>query len=407
METRELEKKIKKEISFFRIAVVLVLIVITFFLFVLWLAYKETASLSQEQIPVFQKETEDYTPATQHEETIINVVRNVSPAVVSVVVTKDIPIIERRLDVFEDPFGFKFQIPQYEEKGTEKKEIGGGSGFIVSANGMVLTNRHVVQEVDAQYTIFTNDGQSFTAEVIARDPVQDLALMQIKENKTFPTVKLGDSNKAVIGQTAIAIGNALGEFKNTVSVGVVSGLDRTVSIAEAGRVYTFEKVIQTDAAINKGNSGGPLLNLKGEVIGINTAMAIGAQNIGFSVPINKAQRMIQSVLDHGEIVYPFLGVRYLTVDSSVSEEYGLTVDYGAWVVKGGNNEPAIDPSSAADKAGLKENDIILEFDGKKITKDNSLAQIILDYHPGDRVSLKVLRDSKEISIEAVLGKMNN
>jgi len=397
-----MERK-EQETKLFNLAVSLVVVTALFVVTILTFFYFSEEKQSQPALVYLKNEVEDYVPVTQHEEAIINVVENASQAVVSIVVTKDVPIIERRMDVYEDFFGFRYQIPQYQEKGTEKKEVGGGSGFIVSPQGLVLTNRHVVEDTQAEYTVFTNDGQSYQAEVIARDPVQDLAIMQIQEKKTFPTIKLGDSDKAVIGQTAIAIGNALGEFKNTVSVGVVSGLDRTVSVAEAGRVYTFEKVIQTDAAINKGNSGGPLLNLRGEVIGINTAMAIGAQNIGFSVPINKAKKMMESVFTYGEIVYPFLGVRYLIVD----ETSNLPVDYGAQIIQGDQGEPAIEPNSAAEKAGLKENDIILEMDNKKISRDNSLAQIILNYNPGDKVTLKVLRDNKEFSVEVILGKRND
>jgi len=350
-----------------------------------------------------ETEKEEYIPVMEHERAIIGVVEEVSPAVISIVATKDVPIIERHFDVFEDPFGFRFQVPQYEDRGTERREVGGGSGFIISPEGMVLTNRHVVEDESAEYTIFTNEGEKFDAEVIARDPIQDLAIMRIQGEEIFPTVRLGDSSKAIIGQTAIAIGNALGEFKNTVSVGVVSGLDRTISVIEGGRVYTFEGVIQTDAAINRGNSGGPLLNLDGEVIGINTAMVIGAQNIGFSIPINVAKRTIESVVTHGRIVYPFLGVRYFIVDQKVMEENNLPVDYGAWVV-GERGEPAVFPGSAAEKAGMKEWDIILEFDGKRISRDNHLARVIVEYDPGDEISLLIMRDGKEMLVEAVLGE---
>ncbi len=343
--------------------------------------------------------------ALSHEAAIIQAVESVSPSVVSIVASKDVPIVERRLEVFEDDFGFEIRVPHYEEKGTREQEIGEGSGFIISSQGMVLTNRHVVDDKEANFTIFTNQGDKFDAEIIARDPVYDLAILQIiSEDTQFTKVKLGDSSGIIIGQTAIAIGNALGEFRNTVSVGVISGLERTISAIEGDKRYVFEGVIQTDAAINRGNSGGPLLNLKGEVVGINTAMAIGAQNIGFSIPINEAKRAIESVINRGEIVYPFLGVRYLIIDDKIAQENDLEVNYGAWIIDGSAGEPAIEPGSAAESAGIRKDDIILEMNNQIINKDNSLAREILKYHPEDEVSLKILRDGQEIMKEVILGE---
>ncbi len=281
--------------------------------------------------------------------------------------------------------------------------MGGGTGFIISSDGLVLTNRHVVADLDAEFSVLTNDGRTFSAEVLIRDPIQDLAVLKIKEEDDFPTVRIGNSSNVRIGQTVIAIGNSLGEFRNTVSVGVVSGLGRSISATDGRTVQILMNVIQTDAAINRGNSGGPLLNLKGEVIGINTAMAIDAQNIGFSIPINKAERMIDSAIAGEDLVYPFLGVRYLMVDSSVKREYRLTVDHGALIV-GDLNQPAIDPGSAAEKAGLMEGDVIIEFNGRIIDKDNHLAGVILNYNPGDEVEMKVIRDGREIIITAILGE---
>jgi len=346
------------------------------------------------------------------EEAVINAVKENSPAVVSIIISKDLPILEEYyinpFEEFKDFFGQglpNIQIPQYRQKGTEKREIGGGTGFIISNDGMVLTNRHVVLDKEAAYTVLTNDGKKFPAKVSARDPVQDLAIIKIEAlGKSFPVVKLGDSANLQIGQTVIAIGNALGEFRNTVSVGVISGLGRTVTASGAGMVETIEDVIQTDAAINQGNSGGPLLNSKGEVIGINTAMASGAENIGFAIPINKAKRAIQNVKDFGKIVYPFLGVRYRLLNEKTEKENQLPVDFGAWLIAGDNGEPAITPNSPADKAGLKENDIILEFNQEKITTDNSLAKIIQKYNPGDKVSLKVLSGGKEKILSVVLSE---
>lgn len=365
-----------------------------------------------------EKETiKEYIPQTTQEEAIIKVVKETSPAVVSIVISKDVPILE---EYFYNPFeGMpgtpEFLIPQYRQKGTQKQEIGGGTGFIVSSDGLILTNKHVVLDPEAEYTVFTNDGKKFPAKVLAKDPVQDLALIKISQEgglnekgefvtKSFPTVRLGDSSNLQIGQTVIAIGNALGEFRNTVSVGVISGLSRTISASGGGLVETLEDIIQTDAAINKGNSGGPLLNLKGEVIGVNTAIALEAQNIGFTIPINKAKRDIEQVKKSGEIVYPFLGVRYVLVNEAIKEKNNLLVDYGALVMKGDQGEVAVTSGSAAEKAGLKEGDIILYFNDEKITTDNSLAKIISDYNPGDKVVLKILRNKQEKNIEVVLGE---
>jgi S1-C subfamily serine protease len=336
---------------------------------------------------------------------------------VSIVISKNVPVYEQQfVDPFSDnsnnPFGdlfpgFDFQIPQQVQKGTQLQEVGAGSGFIVSADGLVLTNKHVVSDNKAEYTVFTNDGQKYTAKVLALDPVQDLAVIKItSDGKKFQPVTLGDSSGIQIGQTSIAIGNALGQFSNTVSVGVISGLERTISASDQLGSFSenLEGIIQTDAAINAGNSGGPLLNLKGEVVGIDTAMAQGAQDIGFAIPINMAKKDIDQVVKTNKIVYPFLGVRYVLVDPQVKEKYKLSVDYGVLVLKGNKGEAAVTAGSGAEKAGIKEKDVILEINGQKITKDNTLAKAILNYNPGDKITLKILRGGKEISVDVILGE---
>ena len=263
-----------------------------------------TPQFKKEQLPLAPEASPGYIPQTSQEQAIINTVKEASLAVVSIVITKDVPIIDQYyINPFEGFFGepFGIEIPQYQQKGTQKQEVGGGSGFIVSSDGLVLTNKHVVFDVKADYTVLTNDGKKYPAKILAKDPAQDLAVLKI-EGKNFPTVELGDSDKLQIGQTIIAIGNALGEFRNTVSVGVISGLGRTITAEGGGFVETIENVIQTDAAINKGNSGGPLINLKGEVVGINTATVMGAQNIGFAIPINRAKKDIEQVKTTNKIV---------------------------------------------------------------------------------------------------------
>ncbi|MFH1461194.1 MAG: trypsin-like peptidase domain-containing protein, partial [Patescibacteria group bacterium] len=226
------------------------------------------------------------------------------------------------------------------------------------------------------------------------------------ENK-FPVVKLGDSDKLQSGQTVVAIGNALGEFRNTVSVGVVSGLGRTITASGGGLVETIEDVIQTDAAINKGNSGGPLLNLKGEVMGINTATVLDAQSIGFAIPVNKAKKDIEQIKTFGKIVYAYLGVYYIIINEDLQKAYDLPIAYGAWVGRNASGEEtptAVIEGSVAEQAGLERDDIILEFNNEKITTDNSLAKIIQKYDPGDKIVLKILRGEEEKTLEVTLGE---
>ena len=363
------------------------------------------------EVPGLQKIIEkNYVPQTTQEEAVINAVNGASPAVVNIVISKDLPFYEQ---YYINPF-----YSQYRQKGTQKQDVGSGTGFIVSQDGMVLTNKHVVLDEAADYTVFTNDGRKFSARVLARDPLQDLVILKIETEKTidengaliqkdFPVVKLGDSDKLQIGQTVIAIGNALGEFRNTVSVGVVSGLGRTITASSGDFVETIEDVIQTDAAINKGNSGGPLLNLKGEVIGVNTATVLDAQSIGFAIPVNKASKDITQVKSLGKIVYPYLGVYYALITQNLKEKSNLSVDYGAWVgrdASGQKTDEAVIAGSAAEKAGLKRDDIILEFGGEKITTDNSLAKLIQKHNPGDKITLKILRDKTEMTLEVTLGE---
>ena len=351
-----------------------------------------------------------YVSNIPYEQAIINAAKNVSPSVVNIVISKNLPTYEQK---YIDPFGDlipDIQIPQQVQNGTKLQEVGAGSGFIVSVDGLVLTNKHVVSDTSAEYTVLTNDGKKYKAKVLALDPVQDLAVIKIQldgaqAGKKFASVTLGDSSGVQIGQTAIAIGNALGQFSNTVSVGVVSGLGRTISASDQMNSVseTLEGIIQTDAAINSGNSGGPLLNLRGEVIGIDTAVAQGAQDIGFAIPINMAKKDIDQVVATNKIVYPFLGVRYIVVNTDVQQQYKLSVDYGALVLKGDKGEPAVTAESAAEKAGIKEKDIILEVNGEKISAGNSMATIIQKYNPGDKVTLHILRSGKEMDASVTLG----
>jgi len=260
--------------------------------------------LETEVIP---KEKEIYLPVVSQEQAVINVVKQASPAVVSIIIIKEVPVYEIYYEDYVDVFGYGVRVPRQKQNGTEKQRVGGGTGFIVSKDGLVLTNKHVVSDKDATYTVITNEGNNYSATVLARDPFQDLAVLRIDKDtsvnetgaiaqKPFPIVKLGDSSAIQIGQTVVAIGYALGEFRNTVSVGVISGQGRTITATDGGGVSeTLTDILQTDTAINRGNSGGPLLNLRGEVIGINVAVAEGAQSIGFAIPSNKASKDIEDV----------------------------------------------------------------------------------------------------------------
>lgn len=361
-------------------------------------------------LPIAEEKEKSQPTAEKKPMSIADIAELVSPAVVSVIVSKYVPVIEEYyynpFEEFEQFYGqpFGFQIPQYREKGRELQEVGGGTGFIISSDGLIITNKHVVYDEDAEYTVLTNDGKKYPAPVLARDPIQDIAILDISAIN-LPTVKLGNSDDLRIGQTVIAIGNALGEFRNTVSVGVISGLARSVTASGGGMTEQLEEVIQTDAAINQGNSGGPLLNLYGEVIGVNTAMAMGAENIGFAIPVNKVKKDISDIKTKGKISYPFLGVRYILINKTLQEKNNLPVDYGVLVVRG--NEPgdvAVMPGSAADRAGIVENDIILEIDGVKINQKNTLAKLVLKHSVGDKIILKIFHRGEEKIIEAELGE---
>ena len=341
------------------------------------------------------------------EEKIIKTVKDVSPSVVSIAIYKNMPVYQYQQsqdplqDLFGNPFG-DFMVPQI--KGYEKQEVGAGSGFIVSEDGLVLTNKHVVEDATAEYKVIANDKKEYAAKVLARDPAQDLAILKI-EGSGFSPLKLGESNDLQIGQTVIAIGNALGEFQNTVSTGVVSGLSRSITASGGQMQETLENVIQTDAAINSGNSGGPLLNMSGEVIGINTAVASQAQGIGFALPIDLAKRDIEQVKNNSKISYPFLGVRYTLITPETAKQQNLSVDYGAMISKSANdNSPAVVAGSPADKAGLKEKDIILEFNGEKITQENTLTKAITAHLPGDKITLKIMRNNKQFLADVTLGE---
>ncbi|HHX58587.1 MAG TPA: trypsin-like serine protease [Candidatus Moranbacteria bacterium] len=346
------------------------------------------------------------------ESAVMKVVEQSSHSVVSIIVTKDVPKLNSFFEeqFFSDPFFNPFGMPDSRQKESnepniEKKEIGGGTGFLVSEDGYIMTNRHVVKDSQAEYTVVMNNGDKIKADVIARDTLMDLAVLKINTDKKLVAVKLGDSDKIRVGQTVVAIGNSLGEFRNTVSKGIISGLKRDVKAGDrlTGQTEALDGVIQTDAAINLGNSGGPLFDLDGNVIGMNVAMAYGAENVGFAIPIKDAISVYQSVKEHGRIVRPFLGVRYIILNEAIAKTNNLPVDYGVLILGGGSRgELAVIPGSPANKAGLVENDIILEFDKVKLTDENNLSKLIQKKNVGDEVELKILSKGEEKKVKVTL-----
>lgn len=328
----------------------------------------------------------------QEESDTIATVEKVRPAVVSIVVSKDVNKLYQN-NLFSP---FFFQSPS--SGSDQKQEIGGGTGFFLSDDGLVLTNRHVVADDTAEYTVITLDGTRYdNVKVLARDTVNDMALLKVDGNN-FPTVELGDSGSLNVGQTVIAIGNALGEYQNSVTAGIVSGLGRSITAGD-GYGQSSERltdIIQTDAAINAGNSGGPLVNLAGQVIGVNTAVDYSGQSVGFALPINSLKPEIQSVKDQGKIVRPYLGVRYVLITDQIAKQNSLPVSHGALLLRGQQRgDLAILPGSPADKAGLEENDIVLEISGQKIDENHDLTAEINKHNVGDQVKLKVWHDGKE------------
>lgn len=312
---------------------------------------------------------------------VTRVVKDVAPAVVSIIGKSEV----------RDFFGFI--VPQE----------GRGSGFIITSDGLILTNKHVVEDEQADYTVISADGKEYPAKVLARHPTLDLAVVKI-EATSLPVVKIGDSDKEQVGEWVIAIGNALGEFQNTVTVGVISAKDRVLKDSSDRPIPELTGLLQTDAAINQGNSGGPLLNLAGQVVGINTATASKgvAEGIGFAIPINAGNSAIESVKKSGRIIVPYLGVRYFQNNKEVAKKNNLAVDYGAIVRRDEPDTLAVVPGSPADKAGLQENDIILEINGDRVDENHSLATLLLKYNVGDKVKVKYLRADKENTVEVVL-----
>lgn len=350
---------------------------------------------------------------TSEDQQTIQAVKRVSPAVVSIVISK-VPTAQT-LDInavpFNDLFGDNGSVNVVPQKKTntgttttlEKVEVGGGTGFIVSSDGLIVTNRHVVEDTEADYTVLFPDGTRLPAKVVDRDVLADVAILRV-DKKDLPTVHFGDSSSIAIGQTVIAIGNALSEFHNTVTKGIISGTNRHVTAGDGlSNDEVIEEAIQTDAAINLGNSGGPLVDLEGNVIGMNTAVTQPAQNIGFAIPSNLVRKIAESVEKFGHIVRPRLGVQYQLIDVAFAKEKKLSVDHGALVVRGATKaDVAVIADSPAAKAGIEENDIILSIDGEQVDLDHSLGSLVYKHAPGDIITVVVNRADEEKTFQVTL-----
>lgn len=322
-------------------------------------------------------------PSGDADSAVVNAVAKVSPSVVSIVST-------RNVQSFFGPI----------------QQTGAGTGFIIKPNGLIATNRHVVSGTGT-YKVLTADGKSYDATVAAEDAFNDLALLKINATN-LRAVELGDSDKLRVGQQVITIGNALGEYQNTVAKGIISAIGRTITAGDgAGASEKLEGMIQTDATINPGNSGGPLVNLLGQVIGINTAIDTEGSQIGFAIPINSVKSALASYAATGKISRPMLGIRYINVTEELAALNKMSVTQGVLVIRGDNaGELAVTPGGPADKAGIRENDVLVSINGTKIDETNTLISLLRKYKPGDTITIKLLRANKELQVSVKLGELN-
>ena len=309
--------------------------------------------------------------ATATENSIANVAEKVSPSVVSIVTTTE----------------------QRSFYGSTEAE-GAGTGIIVGKNGYVMTNNHVIENAQ-NVSVVDSKGVSYSSvEVIGRDPLNDVAFLKINADTEFIAAEVGNSATLRVGQQVVAIGNALGQYSNTVTSGIVSGTGRPVTASGgSGRAETLTDLIQTDASINPGNSGGPLVNLSGQVIGINTAVAADANGIGFAIPINATKGVLRGVLENGRVERAFLGVNYLSVTPEVARQYNLKTVHGAFIY-GRTSNPVV-ADGPADKAGLKNGDIITKVDEHNIGEHGGLSSVSGLYRPGDTVTITFMRGGDE------------
>ena len=323
--------------------------------------------------------TEKRSIVSQEGEVVADVAERVSPSVVSIITESQASL------------GFRSFVQQ-----------GAGTGIIISEDGYILTNRHVVADA-SKVDVVLADGTSYEGvDVVGTDPANDIAFLKINGAKNLQPAAIGDSSGVEVGEKVIAIGNALGQYQTSVTSGIISGLGRPLVAGDqaSGSTEQLSNLLQTDAAINPGNSGGPLVNLDGEVIGINTAIDQEAEGIGFAIPINDAKGLIEGVTTTGKLTRAFLGVSHIGVTSEVAKEYDLPVTSGAYITNEGGS--AVTEGSPAAKAGLKAGDIITMIDGKKIDANHPLLSAISLHQPGDKVKVTYLRDGKEATVTVAL-----
>ena len=282
--------------------------------------------------------------------------------------------------------------------GTAGEQVVSGTGFFITQDGYILTNNHVVEGTN-EVNIILSDGSQQTASIVGTDRYSDIAVLKT-DGKVPAVAALGNSDKMDPGETVIAIGSPLGDFKNTVTVGVVSATGRSI---DTGNGYTIENLIQTDAAINHGNSGGPLLNLAGEVIGVNTLVVRStqggdvAEGLGFAIPVNTAQAIAEQIIEQGYFARPYMGVSFQPINPAIAERYNLPAEWGAYITQ-------VEPGSPAAQAGLQENDIITKLGDITIDESHSYINSLFTYKPGDTIPLTVVRDGEEIQLQITLGE---
>ena len=346
------------------------------------------------------------TELIEEESATIGVVESVSPAVVSVVVRRPASLVNRGINLFG-----RSVLEESEE--DELVEVGSGTAFFVDSAGLLLTNKHVVDVGEGvDVLIVTDDETEYKAEVIAVDMLYDVAVLRIGENipeDGFPTVKLAQNDEVQIGQTVIAIGNALAEFNNTVTRGIISGTDREIVAGSRFGSELIREAIQTDAAINPGNSGGPLINLSGEVVGINTAISNRGSSLGFAIPISVGKKAIDDVKEFGKIVRPWLGIRYVMLDRDNVEGFGFVDGQrGAYILpEDVSGDIGVVESSPAQDAGLLEGDVIIKVNGDLLDDKDDLAATLNTYHPGDIIELDVIRDHGDVlGVSVTLGEFD-
>ena len=280
-----------------------------------------------------------------------------------------------------------------------------GTGMLVTENGYILTNKHVVDGANKIYVVLADGTEYENVELITTDPLNDVAVLKIPDVSGLSPVTLGDSKTISVGQQVIAIGNALGQYQNTVTSGIISGTGRNITATDESysSSETLTDMIQTDAAINSGNSGGPLVNAAGEVIGINTAVYSDGNNIGFAIPISSVKGLLNNIIENNSTTRAYAGIYYSNITTDLAKAYNLPVTAGAYVYSNSVYSSVIS-GSPAENAGLKDKDIIISVNGVKIGKAGSFSSLIGEYKPGDTVELLVLRNGNEIGIKLTLGE---